>query len=135
MTLNFEEQLPRSRNAPGIARKSLTSWFGAALDEDELDTAKLLISELVSNAVLHGRGAITIRGDLNPDRVVFEVIDQGEGFEREVRGYDFDDLHGRGLAIVDAQASRWGIHEGTTHVWFELERPGPRLGAEQKPDT
>jgi hypothetical protein len=35
--------------------------------------------------------------------------------------------------IVDAESSRWGIHEGTTHVWFELERPGPRLAAEEAP--
>ena len=46
---------------------------------------------------------------------------------------DFDELHGRGLAIVDSESSRWGIHEGTTHVWFELELSGPRLGTESKP--
>lgn len=131
----YERTLPRTRRAPVIARQSLLSWFGAALEEEQLDTAKLLISELVSNAVVHGQGKITIRADLNDDRIVVEVIDQGEGFEREVRQHDFDDLHGRGLAIVDALASRWGIHEGTTHVWFELERPGPRLGERRKPPT
>ena len=35
--------------------------------------------------------------------------------------------------IVEAEASRWGVHEGTTHVWFEVERPGPRLGPDQNP--
>jgi hypothetical protein len=40
---------------------------------------------------------------------------------------------GWGLSIVDALASRWGVHEGTTHVWFELERPGPRLGSGGRP--
>jgi hypothetical protein len=35
---------------------------------------------------------------------------------------------------VDDQASRWGIHEGTTHVWFEVERPrsAPRRGEEAR---
>jgi hypothetical protein len=62
-----------------------------------------------------------------------EVIDEGSGFERVVREHSFEDLHGRGLDIVDAEASRWGLYEGTTHVWFEIERSGPRLGAEDTP--
>ena len=51
-------------------------------------------------------------------------------------------------AIVEAVTSRWGIHEGTTHVWAEfersdprgthlwaeLERPGPRIGEDAKPE-
>ncbi len=131
----FENRLERTREAPRIARRFLASWLGATLAEEELETSQLLISELVSNAVVHGQGTITIRANLNDDRIIIEVIDEGEGFEREVRRHDFDDLHGRGLAIVDSLASRWGIHEGTTHVWFELERPGPRLGAERKADT
>jgi anti-sigma regulatory factor (Ser/Thr protein kinase) len=129
----FQQELPRSRQAPGIARRSVVDWFGAELGRDELDTAKLLTSELVSNAVLHGEGKILLRAHTNGDRVLVEVIDEGKGFEREVRHRDFGDLHGRGLAIVDTEASRWGIHEGTTHVWFELERSGPRLGTEGKP--
>jgi hypothetical protein len=66
--------------------------------------------------------------------VLVEVIDEGSGFERVVRRNDFEDVGGRGLTIVESQASRWGIHEGTTHVWFELERSGPRLGEESKPE-
>jgi hypothetical protein len=34
---------------------------------------------------------------------------------------------------VEAEAIRGVIHEGTTHVWFEFERSGLRLGAERKP--
>src|SRR5207248_452190 len=100
---------------------------------EELEAAQLLASELVTNAFLHGQGNITLRAALDQDRMLVEVIDEGKGFERELRQHDFDDFHGRGLAIVESQASRWGIHEGTTHVWFELERPGPRLGIRTKP--
>ena len=63
-----------------------------------------------------------LRAHVNEDRVLVEVIDEGEGFEHELRRRNFEDLHGRGLLIVDSESSRWGIHEGTTHVWFELER-------------
>lgn len=133
--MQLEQELPHRRDAPRLARHSLTEWLGAAIEDHELDTVKLLTSELVANAVLHGKGKIVLRAELDEDRVLVEVIDEGKGFERHVRAHDFDALEGRGLAIVESEASRWGIHEGTTHVWFELERSGPRLGAESRPDT
>jgi anti-sigma regulatory factor (Ser/Thr protein kinase) len=129
-----EQELPRSPEAPGVARRTLSGWYGAALEPDELHRAKLLTSELVTNAVLHGEGRIMMRSNLDDDRVLVEVIDEGGGFEHGLRRQNFDALLGRGLAIVDAESSRWGIHEGTTHVWFELERPGPRMG-EPHPST
>lgn len=99
----------------------------------ELDTALLLVSELVSNAVRHGKGVVTVRADLNEDRLLVEVIDEGSGLERSIRRHDFEDVGGWGLRIVDTAASRWGVHAGTTHVWFELERSGPRLGSSSSP--
>ena len=95
---------------------------------------KLLASELVTNAVVHGDGAIRLRSDLDEDRILVEVLDEGSGFEHNVREVPFHELRGRGLGIVEAASSRWGIHEGPTHVWFELERAGPRLGVEKKPE-
>jgi anti-sigma regulatory factor (Ser/Thr protein kinase) len=119
--------------APGIARRSLADWLAPVIDAGDLDMARLLVSELVTNAVVHGHGEITLRATLDEDRLLVEVIDEGHGFERSVRQQDFAAIGGRGLSIVDAESSRWGIHEGTTHVWFELERPGPRLGSAKNP--
>ena len=90
--------------------------------------AELLVSELAANALLHGEGQITLHARLDDDRLLVEVVDAGSGFERELRRSEFDQIGGWGLDIVDEIASRWGVHEGTTHVWFELERCGPRLG-------
>jgi len=129
----LEVSLPHTVRAPGIARRSLADWLGSAVDADQLGAARLLASELVTNAVVHGHGGITLRATLDEDRLLVEVIDEGDGFERTVRQHDFAGIGGRGLSIVDAESSRWGIHEGTTHVWFELERPGPRLGTAGKP--
>jgi anti-sigma regulatory factor (Ser/Thr protein kinase) len=129
----FEKELPRTRGSPVLARRSLAHWFAGDVDSNEVRTAELLVSELVTNAVMHGHGKIILRAHLDQDRLLVEVIDEGGGFERTVRHGDFDSIGGRGLAIVDAEASRWGIHEGTTHVWFELERPGPRLGPDKNP--
>jgi anti-sigma regulatory factor (Ser/Thr protein kinase) len=135
VTRVFERQLPRTVDAPMRTRVQLKEWFEAELDQDELNTAKLLASELVTNAVVHGSGEITLRAGLDGGRLLVEVIDEGSGFEREVRQQDFDQLGGLGLHIVDAAASRWGVREGTTHVWFELEQSGPRIGtAEQPPE-
>ncbi|MEO6859231.1 MAG: hypothetical protein ABI323_11720 [Solirubrobacteraceae bacterium] len=60
---------------------------------------------------------------------MIEVIDEGSGFELVLGQHDLN----LGLHVVEAAASRWGVHEGTTRVWFELERPGPRIGVDSKP--
>ena len=131
----LEAELPRDVNAPRVARGYLTTWLERDLDDGELDTAKLLASELVTNALRHGQGRIELRAQVDDDRVLIEVTDEGSGFERVVKKHEFHAVGGWGLNIVEAEASRWGIHEGTTHVWFELERPGPRVGINRRPDV
>jgi anti-sigma regulatory factor (Ser/Thr protein kinase) len=126
-------QLPTSEQAPEIARRRVVERFGAALDPRRLEDARLLTSELVTNAVVHGRGAIGLAALLDEDRLMIEVTDEGDGFERAVRERGLDAVGGNGLNIVDRLASRWGIHAGSSHVWFELERPGPRIGTDAKP--
>ena len=86
----------------------------------------------MSNAVTHGVGRIRFRAHSDDDRILIEVLDEGSGFEYHASNVPFDELRGRGLEIVDAASSRWGIHEGTTHVWAEIEREGPRLGEHKK---
>lgn len=129
----LEIELHREPSAGAQARRILEELSAGTLDAGELVRAKLLVTELVNNAVLHGRGAITFRADLNQDRLLVEVIDEGSGFERVVREHDDERFGGRGLNLVDAESSRWGVHEGTTHVWFEIERRGPRLGVDKNP--
>jgi anti-sigma regulatory factor (Ser/Thr protein kinase) len=130
---SLDIKLPREHNASSRARRWLEDRYATTLPADELHTAMLLTSELVNNAVLHGRGTITLRAALDENRLLVEVVDQGSGFERVLDQHDFEKIGGRGLEIVEAAASRWGVHEGTTHVWFELERAGPRVGRESKP--
>jgi anti-sigma regulatory factor (Ser/Thr protein kinase) len=130
---SLDVELPRDPKAPSQARRLIGELGAASLDREEMDRANVMVSELVTNAVLHGRGVICLRASLDRDRLLVEVIDEGSGFERVVRERSFEDLHGRGLEIVEAEASRWGLFEGTTHVWFEIERSGPRLGPEDTP--
>jgi anti-sigma regulatory factor (Ser/Thr protein kinase) len=118
---HFEQELPRSFDAAWVARRSLVAWVGAELEADELHRAKLLSSELVNNAVVHGRGQILLRTNLNQERLLVEVIDEGDGFSWDSRGRGRS-RGGLGLEIVDSEATRWGVRGGSTHVWFELAR-------------
>jgi len=132
--------LPRSNTAATLARSAISDRFAQELGRDRVGELLLVVSELVANAVLHGRGAITLKIRVDGDGVYGEVVDEGGGFEREVRECGPDELNGRGLMIVDALSRRWGIHEGTTHVWFELAQPDdfprltePELGQAERP--
>ena len=51
------------------------------------------------------------------------MVDGGDGFAAPEAPAP-DATSGRGLALIDALAGRWGIEKGSTHVWFELDASG-----------
>jgi anti-sigma regulatory factor (Ser/Thr protein kinase) len=116
--------LPRAAEAPAIARRQLARSFGDALGADQLHTARLLTSELVTNALLHGAGSISLRAVLGQDCLLVEVVDEGQGLDTTRPRRDSAGVGGYGLRIVDSEASRWGTSQGTARVWFELEVSG-----------
>lgn len=120
--------LERDVAAPSVARAAIAGFF----DEYEIDPAKLatltlLVSELVSNAVVHsnapaGSEVLLCLHVLAKDTVRVEVIDQGSGFRPVPRD---PEQHGGGygLYLVEKQAAQWGVDErGGTRVWFEMPR-------------
>ncbi len=121
----LEFELTPSLDAPWLAKRLLTQSLMPALTNGVLVTAKLLISELVTNAVTHGRGRITVRAQLSERRLFVEVVDEGDGFEPVLRERDSEapEVGGWGLTIVDAESSRWGASADSSRVWFELEWP------------
>ncbi|MGZ8625224.1 MAG: PAS domain S-box protein [Actinomycetota bacterium] len=117
---------PESISA-GEARHALDELIGSSLDPTALDNAKLLTSELVTNAVRHGPHGpyadICLRVVVRDSVVRVEVLDDGAGFIRPAPGRR--DTGGWGLVLVDRVADRWGIGEGgPTTVWFEIDRDG-----------
>jgi anti-sigma regulatory factor (Ser/Thr protein kinase) len=126
-------ELPRDISAPKIARHWLVDHYAVAFDQAELDTLRLLASELVSNAVRHGRGAIKLRAELDDCRLLVEVTDDGGGFHWSPPGPNAGQTNGWGLCIVADEAARWGMDDTAAHVWFELDRPAGshRAGKEQ----
>ncbi|MFI0484151.1 ATP-binding protein [Actinomadura sp. 9N215] len=100
--------LPPSERAPGLARRFVGGQFrgwGIADDADAL----VIVSELVTNALLHGGGAIVVRllRDGRDGRPVIEVWDGGDG-RPEVQPEDHATTSGRGLLMVSLLAADWG---------------------------
>ena len=109
--------LPRDHGAPGQAR-ALLRRHANGLDRDRLDTAVLLISELVTNAVLHGTGQIRLSIQVGDGDARFTVCDEGSA--RPAVRPQAGPEGGWGLRLVGQLAVRWGVREGRTQVWFEL---------------
>jgi anti-sigma regulatory factor (Ser/Thr protein kinase) len=62
----------------------MRSWCAGGIGEGLLADAEVLVSELVTNALVHGGGRIVLRACLDEDRLLVEVIDQHSQFKREL---------------------------------------------------
>lgn len=88
------------------------------------ETALLLVSELVTNAVVHGSGRPRLDIAVMPALLRVTVTDDAAGLPRVVRDSPLLDDRGRGIQLVDALASRWGTSRRLPtgkSVWFELD--------------
>jgi anti-sigma regulatory factor (Ser/Thr protein kinase) len=112
--------LPRDPTAAGIARREIARRVGESLG-DRLGDLELVVSELVNNAFLHGRGEIRLALRLDGGRVSGDVLDGGDGFPPTVSEHRPDEAGGFGLGLVRSLTSRWGVREGASHVWFEMD--------------
>ena len=119
--LELEIELPRAEAASQIARRALRSVCANRVETDLLLDAELLVSELATNALLHGRGNIKLRAAIDEQRVWAAVIDEGAGFDDALPQRSADQVGGWGLDLVDVLSSRWGVVDRCA-VWFELER-------------
>jgi anti-sigma regulatory factor (Ser/Thr protein kinase) len=121
MTLNVD--IARDAQAPRNARRAVEQ-LGDGIADDVRPDVMLLVSELITNSVKYGgEGDLRLQIDApNPRRVRVEVVDQGGGFEPVARDRPATEPGGWGLHLVEALTARWGVHEGSTHVWFEIER-------------
>ncbi|PRY14182.1 anti-sigma regulatory factor (Ser/Thr protein kinase) [Kineococcus rhizosphaerae] len=116
--------LERSRRAASQARSFVRErCLEAGVAEGVCDSAVLMVSELVTNAVEHARSRVELAVAVSPRDVHVEVGDHNAALPA-VRHPDTGAVHGRGMAIVDALASAWGVRpagRGKT-VWFDLPR-------------
>jgi anti-sigma regulatory factor (Ser/Thr protein kinase) len=118
-TVTFD--IRRDARAPAHARRAIERL---SIAPDITPDVKLLVSELITNSVKYGGdGEVTLKVESDsPRRLRVEVIDQGAGFVPVARNRPATDVGGWGLHLVQTLSDRWGVYEGSTHVWFEIDR-------------
>lgn len=110
------------KDAPRAARRLVVAACARASTGPQCaDAAALLASEVVTNAVLHGVGDITF-GLLAGHRQVRVEVGDDDARRPSPKAVDEDALGGRGLQIVEALASSWGVldHPPGKVVWFTV---------------
>ena len=117
--MGFPAERESATAARRFAERTLHDWRCEAL----LESTRLLVSELVINAVLHAASPAHVRLRLADGRLRVEVSDDSPALPRR-QPFSPTAPSGRGLRIVDALASDWGVEQrdgppGKT-VWFEL---------------
>ena len=125
--MQFSFQFPPADDAPAQARAAL-EVFDQILSAELLEDLQLVVSELVTNSVKFGpKRPITLALTVGTEGLVQgEVIDQGDGEQAKIEMSVEPTVDGGwGLHLVDQVATRWGVREGSTHVWFEIG-PGRR---------
>ena len=120
----LELTLPAEPGSVAEARTKVCDALEPYLANGESETLKLLVSEVVTNAVKHGDSGhpVELHAHWNAE-VRIEVSDHGDGFTPAPRAAALDEPGGFGLYLVGQLAERWGVetNHGTT-VWFVLPR-------------
>lgn len=109
--------------ARGWLRRALPRLAGRRLTRAIYDDTELLLSELVTNAVRHGGGVVAVRLRIIGKVLRVTVCDHTAAAPVIGRA-DTSSEHGRGIFLVDALATRWGVHRRRACagkcVWLEL---------------
>jgi anti-sigma regulatory factor (Ser/Thr protein kinase) len=119
--LELPADLRRLHDARRFVCDAMAQW-GMAPTED----AALLTSEVVSNAMIHVGGSVVLHVRRDGRRAVVEVHDDSSE-PPELRDPEPDRPGGRGMHIIEALASNWGVtelHDDGKIVWFEVLLPG-----------
>ncbi len=121
--------LPFSAESAAVARHQLRDWLHVlGTGGEQLDDARLVLSELVGNAIRHARplsdDTLRVEWDRQAAGLDISVTDGGSVSSPERLDAAVSDLAGRGLAIVDTLASRWWVEatrsRTTVHALVEL---------------
>jgi anti-sigma regulatory factor (Ser/Thr protein kinase) len=117
-------ELPPEPRSATRARQLTREQLAALCPEEAIEVAALLVTELVSNAVLHAQTDIVLVVDVAPGRVVLRVRDGSDATPVQ-RGYGTDAATGRGIALVEALATAWGVDRSGDgkEVWCRIDFP------------
>jgi anti-sigma regulatory factor (Ser/Thr protein kinase) len=120
----LELYLPADESAIVQARRAVERVDELAGYPDAQFAVRVLVSELFTNGVKYGArgGRIRLALEVRQECVHVEIGDRGRGFDTgSVTMPDEDATGGRGLALLDRLAERWGVESGSENrVWFDL---------------
>jgi anti-sigma regulatory factor (Ser/Thr protein kinase) len=110
--------------APAEARRTVRSALGSGLSDDTTDLAVLLTSELVTNAIRHGSGQVTLVVNCSDGVLAISVSDDAPTMPFVATGEDPLAVGGRGVLMVQRLAQEWGVTPRGSGpgkvVWFRL---------------
>jgi len=123
------ERMTRTLDAlPGAvaeARRWAAGVTRGLLDPDQAQSLRLIVSELVTNALRHGAEGeqIDLAVTPKPEFLCVQVTDDGPGIAPRPRALETDEEGGFGLFFVEQLTRRWGVtrENRRTRVWFELD--------------
>ncbi len=131
--VTVELRLDPMAQSPARARvfvREETGRLGA--DESARDAAETLVSELVTNVVLHARTTAAVRVSAVARDILRISVCDGSAAGLRQRRYGLEQSTGRGIRLVAVLSSSWGVEPSTLvgpqgkEVWFQLPtHPGP----------
>ena len=117
--------LPGGVDSVKSARSAVTAFAATAVSGARTEQLALVVSEVVTNAVVHGSadGPIEVVARMRDERVRVEVTDSGPGISPRPGATRSSLGGGFGLFLVEQLTRRWGYvrQRNTTRVWFELD--------------
>ena len=115
-------ELPPTTKSVPAARRFLRDMMRDSDTVADIDTASLLVTEIVTNALLHALTPMILTVSVSPDVVRIEVRDGSEVPPR-VHAFSPTAATGRGLRLLESLALRWGVRPEPGRgkiVWFEV---------------
>ena len=123
-TPTMSRRLRPHPSSVGAGRRFIRQVLQEHRRDDLCEAAELVISEVVTNALLHGTAPRTLTVEVRADSVRIEVADGSPVLPR-VHGFASTASTGRGLRLLNSLASRWGADPDPDDgkvVWFEVGR-------------
>lgn len=123
-TVRVVTSLPPNDHSAAQGRRFVRKVLLSCALPHVVDTAVLLASELITNAVLHGRSEVELTVEITGAGVKVSAADMNSRMP-VMQSADEHALDGRGIAIVNLLASSWGVTstDDGKIVWFCLELP------------
>jgi anti-sigma regulatory factor (Ser/Thr protein kinase) len=123
--------LPLHPSSAGAARRFVAAHVADAHLSDISGTAELLISELVTNSLLHARTPMRVEVHTSEDTIRIAVHDECRVLGSR-KPYAADAATGRGFVLLDSLADAWGTErtDWGKVTWCTLSLPAPAVAAD-----